>query len=406
VGTFSIALKAYSLGFDPGKIEEIPSYKEKMSDEEFERTSREHSEVPFGDKYLAYKLRLPKDWYKSKDPFNTAKEEELKKKKEEGLPISRRLLGEVARYYGTADMRTPPRLEILALELEHEITAKNWFLNHVFTNGYALQGLKEVSDRRIDGLYVMIDRQNVSYKVRMAAEINGPRMVLIKHFLPERNLNSELNLILSGEREKPSQQRINEVATELQNSYFKELAQQEYIIESFKFLNPEKARVELTRTYSFLDLLRFDYPSSWRLVNPEIVDIQEMSAQIMNTKDEETLSGEISINILSTELDTDISNEMNFIKEDLADRGLELKSLIESPDDFNFHSHVFFDVVEVYEVTSNKTKIFEHEFWVAILLEDRYYYIVTMITPGRGIDFYNWARNTEAFEKVIETMRP
>jgi hypothetical protein len=39
------------------------------------------------------------------------------------------------------------------------------------------------------------------------------------------------------------------------------------------------------------------------------------------------------------------------------------------------------------------------------MIEDRYYYIVSMITPGRNTEFVRWARNIEAYREVIESFR-
>jgi len=400
-------VSAFAQGFDPNKIEDIPTYKDKYSIELFERDSRLYKEIPFGDKYLAYEVLLPRDWSKSEDHLNTSGRDD-----DVGMinapRVSRRLLGEVARYYGPSGLRAPARLEILAIELEHEITARNWFLHHVFRNGFTLQGMKVVSDRRVEGMYVVLERGTLAYKVRMVAEINGPRVIMATHFQPERNLSSEMAALArhEGGVQALTQKRKKELIDKLSLSYYTELAQQEYAMESFKFLNPEKAQVELTRTYSFLDLLSFDYPASWRLVNPEIYDVTEMSATIMNTFGEETLSGEIKISVISTELDTDIPTEISYINEDLEARHLFLKEVIEKPTKFITYDHIFFDATEVYTLDSRKQKILAHEFWISILVEDRYFYFVTMISPGRNVDFYNWARNTEAFEKVVETMRP
>lgn len=398
----------HAQGFDPSAIEEIPTYKEYLDYNDYVDDAKMFSEVPFGDKYLAYEVMLPRGWEKSEDKLDNKASGDL----DDGAAppetrLNRRLLGEVARYYKPGGLKASPRLQISALELEHEITARNWFLYHVFKNGYTLQGMKVVSERRVEGMYVYLDRGSLAYKVRMVAEINGPRVILAAHYQPERDIMSELRLTIfhEGGESVPKQRRI-EIRNKLMKSYYVELAQQEYAMESFEFLNPEMAQVELSRQYRFLDLLQFEYPSSWRLVNPEIYDITEMSAYLMSTQDEETLIGEIKIAVISTELDTDIPTEVSYIKEDVSKRGLELGTLIGVVEDYTVYDHVFYHRAEAYNLNSSKEKILDHEFWVCVMVEDRYYYFVTMITPGRDVDFYNWARNTEAFEKVVETIRP
>jgi hypothetical protein len=261
-----------------------------------------------------------------------------------------------------------------AMELDFDISARNWFLNYILSSGYTLQGMKELSDSRVEALYVLIE-DGVSYVVRTIAEINGPRMVLASYYLPDSRWEEERAL-------------------------------QEKVVHSFKFLKPETIKIEKARTYSFLDMLRFDYPISWKLLAPNIYSIEGMEARLVNTLDNDTLNGEIEIHIVSTELDTTLAQEVQYLKEDLRATGLGIGDLIEVRDDYNFKEHIFFSRVEVYRATDRKERVVGHEYWLAILVEDRYYYIVTMLTPDRTSDFYTWARNMESFQTVIESIRP
>lgn len=293
-------------------------------------------------------------------------------KSEKGL--SRRLLGEVASYHGPVKFGSNSKIDIFALELDHEITARNWLINHVLSNGFSLRGLSVVNDRRVEAAYITLVG-DTSYFVRLIAEINGPRIVLVKYSVSERYFQEERSW-------------------------------QQYALESFKFTNPEKNRIEMTRTYNFLELLEFEYPASWRLVAPNIYSVDGMEAKLINTKNEKTLSGEIKIVIVSTELDTSISQEVKYAREDLEAIGLTPGKLLGVIDNYEFNPFILFDRVEVYEANDPKNRIVDHEYWIAVMLEDRYYYIVTMLSPGRDADFYGWARNTEAFQTVVESFTP
>lgn len=365
---------ARAQSFDVSKIKTIPSYAAEMSDKQFEETTKQIEENPKGDRYLQFTARVPKKWVRIGERMDDDTGNLVDKDETEDTQLSRRLLGRIVKYYGVENFEASSRFEIQALELDHEITARNWFLSHILSNGYTLQGLKEVNNRRVEALYVLVEK-SIPYVVRTAAIINGPRMVLISYYCPE------------GE-------------------WKKERAMQERVINSFTFGTPENTRLEIERTYAFLDLLRFDYPASWRLIAPNISSIEGMNAKLLNTNDSNMLLGEINIRVVSTESETSLPQEVGYLKEDIRKIGLEVGDLIETPSKYNFKPHVGFARVEVYQAKADSKRIQDHEYWLAIMSEDRFYYIVSMVTPSRDADFYNWARNTEAFQIVIESMRP
>ncbi|HEY8189393.1 MAG TPA: hypothetical protein VIF12_01820, partial [Micavibrio sp.] len=122
--------------------------------------------------------------------------------------------------------------------------------------------------------------------------------------------------------------------------------------------------------------------------------------------DETTLNGEIDIHVVSTELDTTLAQEIKLVQKSIGDRGLVIGKLIEEPHEFKFSDHIYFSRIEVYAANDKDHALIDHEYWIGVLIEDRYFYIVTMLTPSRSADFYNWATNTEAFKAVVETLRP
>ncbi len=363
------------------KIKDLPHY-EGLTDAEFIDQSILIEEKPLEDKFLAYQLRLPKGWNKAgagektfepnEDDYFAESVEDINSKKTKRL--SRRILGKVAKYYGKMRVDSLSRLEIQALELDHEITARNWFFNYILSNGFSLEGLKVHSERRVEALYVLVEK-DTAYIVRSLAEINGPRMIVVSYYVPDYHFEEEKVM-------------------------------QEKVIESFRFLSPEKSRIEITRTYSFLDMLKFDYPASWRLLAPNIYSIDDMDAKLISSHDEKTLNGEIKIHIISTELETTLAEEVKILTRDLKKIGLKAGELIEEPDFYEFHDHIFFSRVEVYETQNKNQSVQAYEYWLAVMAEDRYYYIITMLGPSRSADFYAWARNGEAFETVVESFRP
>jgi len=356
---------------DTAKIQQIPSFNSELSAEKFTTESKLHEDEPANDRFLAYSIRLPLGWVKGTGAGAVDKlKEDLSTTKSD---FNRRVLGRVAEYYGPGRIDAQSRFEIQAQALEFEVTAKNWFMQEVLTRGYILEGLKVVSDSRVEGLYVMVER-DVAYVVRAAAEINGARMVMASYYVPD-------------------------------NHWEEERAQQQYAIESFKFKNPEKSKIESTRRYSFLDLLSFEYPASWRLIAPDIVTIEGMEATLIHSIDQKKLAGEIHISVISTEFDALLQDELGFLRQEITGRGLIIGELVETKKEYAKPEQVFYNHTEVYQAVDPYEKVLAHEYWMAIMEEERYFYVVTMLTPARGSEFYTWARNAEAFQTVVESFR-
>ena len=353
-------------GIDPNKIKQIPTFTT-LTQEQFEAQSDLHTATPSDDKYLAYSIRLPKGWQK-------ASGEKLYDKTSGSQDhLTHHILGRIAKYYAPQTMAISSYIDIEAMSLDFNISARNWFLNYILTNGFSLLGMKEVAPNRLVGLYDRVVNSQ-SYVVRTMAQINGPRIVLISYSMPEENWEDEKAL-------------------------------QEKVIDSFAFLNPEKASAESSRTYVYLDLLRFDYPQSWQLLNPTINATEGMNVRLIDSKDKESLDGQIEIRVESTDSDKTLAQQVQDLRNNLRTEGLEIGGLIESPSDYKFHKQVYFNKVEVYDAHGRENEFGAQELWLAIMIEDRYYYIVSMVTPGRNHDFLRWAKNIESFRTIVESFR-
>lgn len=362
------ALPAAAQVIDKNIIKYVPHYLDEMSEVDFLARTQPLREEPMGDRFLAYEVRLPLGWNKATDSGREAGGGANDR------GVSSRILGTVTKFFGPTRIDAVDFFQIEAMNLEYELSVRNWFMNYVFTRGYTLQGMEEIGEGAIEAQYVTLVR-DTAYVFRIRAIANGPRVVVISYAVPEQHWQRERGL-------------------------------QERVIRSFRFVSPEKVLAEHVRTYPFLDLLRFDYPASWRLIAPNIYSIEGMDAKVVNAADKRTMAGEIDVRVISTELDTSLADEVKFLKEDIEERGLTIGKMIEVGEGYTFHDHILYDRVEIYEAKDANRKIQDHELWLAVLVEDRYYYIVTMLTPGRQSDFYTWAKNSEAFEVVIESMRP
>ena len=346
--------------FDDSKIAPVPAFE--MPQADFEAQTTEHQDVPHEDNTLAYTVRLPSDWNKLKVPSSG------------DISSEGRVLGEVAKYYSPDPAGSQSFFVINVIKIDYAVSIKNWFLNYTLNVGNVLQGLTEINENKVEGLFVVLEN-GVPYYVRCTAELNGDRAILSLYYVPESRWKKEQGI-------------------------------QERAIKSVRFKNPDPPKAEPVRTYAFMDLARFDYPESWKLTAPNIRSVDIMDAKILNMPNESTLNGEIRVHIVSTEVETTLADEVNAIKASMEKRGFLIGKVIDHPSQIEVKDHIYFSRVEVYETNDKEKTLLDYEFWIAVLIEDRYFYIITMLSPSRDVDFINWSRNTKAFEVVSETMRP
>lgn len=358
---------ACAQGYDISDIEPAPAYSGELSLEAFEKQSKIVEEKPSGESELSFRVRIPNDWRKV--------ETSVLEKKEDVFSLKRSIIGTLAKYYGANKIHGVSRFEVEAQDMDFDMTARNWLLNYLLKNGYTLQGMTEHDERSVEVIYIVLEG-DTSYVVRTKAVINGEKIILASYFMPISYWNEDRAL-------------------------------QYHVINSFELLDKKDITIEINHTYEVLDLLKFDYPSSWQLMAPNIYDIAGIDVVLLNSPDGKTADGEIIVHLVSTELDTTMAEEVDFLREELEEsRGVKVGDLIETRDEeYLFPEHTYYDKVEVYELEGVDIKLVDYEYWVALMAEDRYYYIVEMMTPSRNIDFYNWARNTEAFEVIIESFR-
>lgn len=335
-----------------------------MPEAEFVTATQEVHETPFSDKFLEYKMRLPKDWVKK----NTADVS--------ALAVNQDILGEIAAYV------SPPRIEearsefkVQSLALSYDIAASHWFLQHVLSNAYNLEGIKEHNEKRVEGLYVVV-RDDTTFMVRAVAIKNGKRIILAEFFVPQSEWSAEKVLQAQG-------------------------------MASFDLMNADTSFVQPTKNYKFLDIAEFSYPERWELRSPTIKTTDRMNARLLNAnRDLGILNGQIEIYVVSAAVVQSLEDEILNFKKVLTQKGLELGKLIDVSQDFGFDPTMKFGVVESYAASSKEKHKLEYELWLAVMASDSYYFFIPMITPMRTEDFMNWSRNVGDFRIAVGTTKP
>ncbi len=368
-GVLCVPLNASAQFFEEEKLKAVPHFTD-FSTEEFKAKTELIEDEPYSDSSLAFSVRLPEGWSKIEGVGKGAVPGETK--------VS--ILREVARYSGPATPYPPSFFSLELLDMEYDITANIWFLNYILENAFNLQGMKLNEDGSVEGLYVRVidDR---SYVVRCKVQINGSRMTMASYGVPDTRWNDERTF-------------------------------QDKAIEFFEFYDPLAPQGEKKITYNFLDMVRFEYPASWRQVTTQTASADSAYLRFMppTAKNKRDLSqGLIEVQILSTEISRSLEKEVAAVQKDMIDSGWRIKRLLSDvTDDYNVHDTIEFHRVDIYEAENQSAYggSKANEIWFAVLADRDFLYFVKMIAPRREVSFLDWARNKEVFKTIVETIRP
>jgi len=310
-----------------------------IDEEKFNNSSTLHNYVPFNDENLSYSVRLPKNWSK-RDTFT-----------------------------------------IKAVEIDYKLTAEQWMMLYMLENGYALQGVRTISDSRVEVLYVLLDR-NITYVVSAVAQLNGNRMIFAQYAVPSIAWKEE-----SGTSQK--------------------------VIQSFALNNIDDGFVEPMVPYQFLDIAQVQYPDSWELKAKPLRNMDRMSISLFNVqaKNEFTskkiLKGQMEAHLFSEYVvEEDIDDEVaNFLQEASVNQLLiddeieEITDLRPKEEGFEVIQIKSFNAIDKAQSASN------YEYWLAVLYSGEYYYFLSLLTPSRDNNYYDWARNTQTFRVLVENTK-
>ncbi len=360
---------------DMKKLRPLPGI-ETVDYQTFYQNSFLVEEKPLDDPLLAFQVRLPNGWKKSLDGGSL------------DIDHSNRVFGEVVSYISPPMLDVHSRFVLEVQELDHKISARDWFVKYVIDNGYSLEALNVIDNKTIEALYVVF-RQYDSYVKRTYLTINGSKIVSASYEIPYDRWKTRRDL-------------------------------QTHSVNSFRLLNPSEKPIEQIKTYSFLELVKFDYLGSWTLLDNKIRSIDRMQTSLVTTyeyqreKDEKKwrtryfsprLSGRIDVNVIAKDYNVSMPEEIKKLSAFLKEEGLELAELIETREDYTFDETVNFAVVEAYDTNNKSQTLVGYEFWVAPIETDSYYIVVTLLGPNRSARYYQWAVNAQAFAQVIQTMR-
>ncbi len=360
--------QALAVGIDLKTLKPLKPV-EFMPKDEFLSKTKLVEETPFEDEFLSYSIYLPKDWVINEAPFEKNMDD-IEGSKDKAL--HNRVLGIVASYISPPTGHERSFFTLEALSLNYEIGVRDWFINYTLSEGKSLEGISEEKDNRIEAVYVEVDK-DTTYIVKVVAIINGPRVVIARYYTTQKIFKTDKIL-------------------------------QSQVIDSFELINKEDRGIEELETLGLLGQSYFDYPISWQMKADKVLSIDRMSAMMQRSSTGSALGGEIKIFLTNKDLGLNRSAALAFYKDDFGVENYKITSLIEKVP-MNYHQEIGFGMTEAYMLEPTVDGMIGFEFWISMMEGEDYYYILTMLTPSRQENFYEWARNVKAFRVVVGNAR-
>lgn len=326
--------------------------------------------MPLNDKSLAYHIRLPKGWI------------QLNSDVIDGNSATG-ILRQISAY------TSPPRIErrsvfrVSMIDLDSLITVDDWFISYMLEMGFSIEGMKIKSPRLVVAQYTVFE-DGEPYAVRAVVTQTGSRIVLAEYLVH-------------------------------QDVYQAERDEQIWAMTGFALDDPVNKLPVAMKTFNFVDIAKFDYPSNWVIQAPVITDITRMEASVLNGKnlkqDEITSSnnellGRIDVSLVSKDQGLTLTDEINLLKEGLRNRKYKLGKYIENVEEKDINPLITSSRIDVYEVEGVSKKLAGYEYWVGVLESKTRYYLVRLTTVSRGENFKTWAENVETYKTLLRSLGP
>ncbi|HYD19227.1 MAG TPA: hypothetical protein VEF76_12190 [Patescibacteria group bacterium] len=332
-------------------------------DATFAKETKAYGMMPYAKAELEYEIYIPKDWTEV-EAYDTLQEN------------NQAILSRIALYRSPMVSTLQMELEINALKLPHEISAKYWLRDYILKQGFSPEGeVIEHSTKSASAYYVLAGSPAAPSSLEyIAARISGSWVLLATYRapLPLRN-------------------------------YVKYL--QKKTIDSFKVLYPKEEPIEDQKVFTLVDSIKFNYPVSWEVLAPDFRDMNRLTVSLQNKGLAKTVEGYVRILAVRRSRSTDFQTELDDQRK-YFDNVMNLKiTKLVSSDKSAAYNRFLFNRYEIYDVAPKKGTASAQEIHFLALGDKEWYVFMTLFTPKEQTNLYNWARNTQSFREIIKSVK-
>lgn len=320
-------------------------------------------DVPLFDKpELEYVITLPKDWQMENVADFLPQADNLNTQK---------ILEDVTRFkspfIGTSQLTTT----IQIMQLDHEISARDWLKNHIIVSGYAPDGEMTHNGTSRASAAFFYTLNGVSFYSYATAQITGNHILVARFDIPA-NMKEPLNFF------------------------------QKKAIDSFKILYPKDDPIEPQLTFTMADAIKFNYPGSWDTTGTNLKDLNRLTVRLNNRDVSGTLQGLIQTVAVRRTRSTQILDEVENIKKYFTGLGFNIVEMTESKT-APVSKRFIFNRYEIYKIQKEGQNV--QELHLVTLGDASWYVLSYMVTPQEHDNLYTWGRNTRTFELMMKSFK-
>lgn len=329
----------------------------------FARETKAYGMMPYAKAELEYEIFIPKDWTEV-EAYDSLQENQDA------------ILSRIAYYKSPMVSTLQMDLEINALKLKHEISARNWLRDYILSQGYTPQGdVTEVSLKSANAYYIVAGSPAAPSSLEyVAARISGSWVLLATYRTPLPLAN-----------------------------YVKYL--QKKTVDSFKILYPKDEAVEDQKVFTLVDSIKFNYPVSWEVISTDFRDMNRLTVHLQNKGKAKNIEGYIRFLAVrrsrSTDLQTELDDQRKYFDNVM---NLKITKLVSS-EKSQAYNRFLLNRYEVYDVEPKKGKASPQEIHFLALGDKEWYIFAILFTPKEGTHLYNWARNTQSFKEIVKAIK-
>lgn len=339
--------------------------------------------VPFEDEFLEYNIRLPNDWMDGKAAFDGALINDVEEileddeivVEEEKEELGKGFLRDITQYQSPPGVNGIQSFFTLHAEgLSNYSNADRWLKDYLRVAGVNVLGYESFTPEEASALYVRVI-DGGTYIVRSRAFQNGARIIFGRYYLPQSAWQSDRGL-------------------------------QNTVIDSLTIPNKDYSAFENLTQHEFLDIATFSYPESWEIRNTPISVLGRIEERLRNLSSEGAVKGEIYIKIIAADEFEGLETELGSIRQEMDRLNMRYSEKPITVDhDMRGQEGTVFSVSELYEARLKKTRDLDFEVHIGMLSSASHYFLISMLTPSKEIDFFNWSENKNAFRTVFETIK-
>jgi hypothetical protein len=328
--------------------------------------------MPYNKADLEFEMYLPSDW--------TPEDVVAAVGGNDAQGVNAKITGPVAQFRSPMIGTQWATATVEVLKMDYEMSARNWLKNYLLSSGTLPQGdVTEINNRSATGAYITSSEGSSKF-CYIAARISGSFAVTARMEVP-LNLKSYLGYL------------------------------QKKSVDSFRLLYPKDDPVEEQKTYTLVDAIKFNYPASWTVSNPDFRDMNRLVLELRNIKPGTEgkyaiTQGYIRLLAVRRQRGTDLQQEIDTIRKYFTDTmSIEFKKML-STGKSDAYARFLFNRYEVYDVISKAAKIpTTQEIHLVVLGDKEWYIFAFLFTPKENMELATWARNVQSFQEVVKSFK-